>query len=116
MKTSLFRYFSVFLFIFIGLSANAVFGWENCKSSASLKPTLAASKIPGVLSASETDVLGDEKTFSPKPLEKRSAEQLAAAKLKCYAALHRDMDEFSADASCEPLNAYTAHAPHPAVR
>ena len=52
----------------------------------------------------------DAKTFlKAKKQQVLTAEQIAAANLKCYADLHRDLDGMGANESCDVMPSNTAH-------
>jgi hypothetical protein len=102
-------------FIIIGLSAGAAMGGQNCPS----KINLQSSKLSPVPALSEqladkSEAAETQLFLRHKKREVLSAEQIAAANLKCYAALHKDFDGLTASESCEGLpDDHTAHArPH----
>jgi hypothetical protein len=103
------RSISVLSILFIGLSANLAFGGANCPSSMRQQST-KFTPVPSLSEqlAGETDT--DAKIFlKAKKQEALTTEQIAAANLKCYADLHRDLDGMAANESCDVMPSNTAH-------
>jgi hypothetical protein len=110
MQTFTKRTISILSILFIGLTANLAFGGANCPSSMKLQSTklTPTPTLSEHLSGESGDA--DATRFQKaKKQEVLSAEQIAAANLKCYAALHRDLDGMAANESCEVMPSNTAH-------
>jgi hypothetical protein len=110
MQTSIKRTISILSILIIGLTANFAFGGANCPSSMKRQST----KLPAVPTLSEqladqSDEADATRFQKAKKQEVLTAEQIAAANLKCYAALHRDLDGMAANESCEVMPSNTAH-------
>jgi hypothetical protein len=101
MKTSVSRQLNILFFVFIGLTSGAALGWENCLSK--LKQTTQAKTAPEPLEVfQKSEQEGSANVFTGKKLiETRTPEQLAAAALKCYSALHRDLADGLAEGACQ---------------
>lgn len=109
MQTFTKRTISVFSILIIGLSATAAFGGANCPSSMKLQST-KLTPVPSLSEqlAGESEV--DARTFlKAKKQQALTAEQIAAANLKCYADLHRDLEGMHANESCDVMPGNTAH-------
>jgi hypothetical protein len=109
MQTITQRSISILSILFIGLTANAAFGGANCPASMKLQSTKLA-PVPNLSEQLSGESEGDAKTFlKAKKQQALTAEQLAAANLKCYADLHRDLDGMGVNESCEITPSNTAH-------
>jgi hypothetical protein len=110
MQTSTKRIISIFSILIMGLTANMAFGGANCPSSMRLQST----KLTPAPSLSE-QLVGESSDADATRFQKAkkhevlTTEQVAAANLKCYAALHRDLDGLAANESCEVMPSNTAH-------
>ncbi len=91
-------------FIFIGLTAGAAIGGQNCPSKTNMQST-QMSPVPALAEqlADKAEATDTQLFLRHKKRDVLSAEQIAAANLKCYAALHKDFDGLTANESCDSL-------------
>jgi hypothetical protein len=109
MQTFTKRSISTFSILFIGLTANLAYGGANCPSSMKLQST-KLTPVPSLSEQLAGEAEADSKIFlKAKKQEVLTAEQIAAANLKCYTALHRDLDGMAANESCDVMPSHTAH-------
>ncbi len=86
-------------------------GGQNCPSRMNLQSS-QVSPAPALSAqfADKSEAAETQLFLRHKKREVLSAEQVTAANLKCYAALHKDFDELSANESCAALpDDRTAH-------
>ncbi len=104
------RNISILSILIIGLSATAAFGGANCPSSMKLQST-ELTPVPTLSEqlAGESGDADATRFQKAKKQEVFAAEQIAAANLKCYVALHRDLDDMAANESCDVMPSNTAH-------
>ncbi|MGB9149575.1 MAG: hypothetical protein WCB36_04955 [Burkholderiales bacterium] len=110
MKISSKRGIFIFSILIISLTGGLAIAGQNCPSSLKLRSTrlVPVLELSGQ-QTSESDEADTNRFQRPKKHAAITAEQIAAANLKCYAALHRDLDEFVANESCETMPSNTAH-------
>ncbi|MGB8337308.1 MAG: hypothetical protein WCD07_10060 [Burkholderiales bacterium] len=111
MKTSAKSPIYFVLLIVTSLSAGLAFAGQNCpprlkSQSVHILPAPALEEQLKV----ESDDADAKKFLQAKKHGVLNAEQFAAANLKCYAALHRDLDGLTAEDGCEAMPNYTAQA------
>ncbi|MEY4729490.1 MAG: hypothetical protein RL020_648 [Pseudomonadota bacterium] len=110
MQTSTKRTVSIFSLLIISLTASLALAGQNCPSSMKLQST-KQTPIPAMSEqlAGESDEAEAKRFLNTKKQQTLTAEQVAAANLKCYAALHRDLDDMVANESCDVMPSNTAH-------
>jgi hypothetical protein len=109
MQTFTKRSISILSILIISLTAGVAFGGSNCPSSMKLQSTkLTPTPTLSEQLAGESEA-GAQTFLKTKKQVVLTAEQIAAANLKCYTALHRDMDLMAANESCEVMPSNTAH-------
>ena len=110
MQTSIKYTVSILSILIIGLTTSLAFGGQNCPTNMKLQST-KLTPVPALSEqlAGESDEADSKRFLNTKKQQTLTAEQVAAANLKCYAALHRDLDGMAANESCEVMPSTTAH-------